>query len=263
MHPKLSKSPLTYVLIQVKFTSVENIEEYTPKLQDKIRGLFPHFQPVNYQGVQFKAGQAVNAGTFKQWHFLDKAKQTGIVLDKESLTIQTSRYDQFQPLLEKFKCVLVKFHEVVEFTLFTRLGLRYINLIEEGIADLNPALQGFQLTGHAFKENQFLTKTDTTQYSQEGVMKIQATHIGDKQVIGNAQNIFIPPDLAEIGKQLAFDEHNKPNGDFLLLDLDHFNADQDDFDVNTILDRLQGLHEVIYQSFCQAIGKKNLTNWSQ
>ncbi len=47
MHPKLSKSPLTYVLAQVKFTSIGDIEKYVPEFQDKIPDLFLHYQFAN------------------------------------------------------------------------------------------------------------------------------------------------------------------------------------------------------------------------
>jgi|GEM_PF-2557989 uncharacterized protein (TIGR04255 family) len=262
MHPKLSKAPVTYVLAQIKFSSIEDIANRIPALQDKIRGDFPHYQQVNIQSIQLREGQQPAATTLIQWHFLDKEKQTGIILDKQTLTIQTSCYEQFQPLLNRFKAVASQFHEILKFSLFTRLGLRYINLIEDGLTKLDPGLQGFQLANNDFDKNQFLTKTETTQRSQAGVLKVQATRFSDKKVIGDIQNIFVPLELADTAKLLSFNGREEPGRAFLLLDLDHFHVGQGDFDIEVIGSRFCELQKMLYQGFCQAVGKENLTAWS-
>lgn len=261
MHPQLSSSPLVYMLAQVKLTSIEKLEDFIPSLQERVRGTFPHYLPVSYQGIQFNQQGQLSHVNLKQWHFLDKGKQTGIVLDKQALTIHTSCYQQFQLIMDKFEKVLTSFHEIVKFSLFTRLGLRYINLIEEGLRDIGPGLQGFHLTGDLFKESQFLSKAETTQYSKVGMIKLQATHIGDKTVIGDLPNICIPPDLSELVKPLTFQNYHEPQDNFLLLDLDHFSEVEEDFDVNRIIESFSGLHEGVYQSFCQAVGDRNLDSW--
>lgn len=262
MHPKLSKPPVTYVLAQVKFSNIENIESRIPELQEKIRGAFPHYEKVNIQTIHLIEGRKTDLAASTQWHFMDKEKQTGIILDNKTLTIHTSRYERFQLLLDGFEKVAIRFHEVLNFSLFTRLGLRYINLIEDGLTNVDKGLQGFQLTDNGFEKNQFLTKTETTQLSQAGFIKVQATRIADKKVIAGIQNIFVPPDLADTAKLLSFKHHKEPEQAFLVLDLDHFNSDQSDFDVKEILQRFHKLQDLIYKSFCQAIGSTNLTNWT-
>ncbi len=262
MHPKLSKPPVTYVLAQIKFSIIENIASYIPQLQDKIRDIFPHYQEVNVQTVQLRGGQQpLNAAILTQWHFIDKEKYTGIILDKQSITIHTSRYEQFQPLLNILEQVVTRFHKILKLVLFTQLGLRYINCIEDGLDNMDPGLLGFQLTDGEFRKNQFLMKTEITQLSQEGVVKIQATHVGDKKVIGSMQNILVPPDLASIANLLSFKPHSEPQQGFLILDLDHFSSIQGDFDIKEILNRLHRLQEVVYRVFCQAVGKTNLQAW--
>lgn len=261
MHPKLSKPPVTYILAQIKFSNIEGIGGRIPELQDKIRGTFPHYQKVNIQSIQLRDGQQPNVVVFTQWHFMDKEKQVGIILDKETLTIHTSRYEQFQPLLDSFEKVAVQFHEVLNFSLSTRLGLRYINLIEDGLTEIHTGLQGFQLRDNGFDDKQFLTRTETTQRSHEGIIKVQVTRIADKKVIEGMQNVFVPLDLADMAKLLSFDHRKGPKKEFLLLDIDHFNNDQHNFDVKEILKRFNKLQELIYQAFCQAVGPANLDKW--
>lgn len=263
MHPKLTKPPVTYVLAQIKFSSIEDIEKYVRKLQDKIRGAFPHYQPINTQTIQLRDDQQPTATTLTQWHFLDKKKQTGIILDKQTLTIHTSHYDQFKPFINELEKVATQFHKILNFSLYTRLGLRYNNLIEGDLTNIDAGLQGFQLRNNGFDENQFLTRTETTQRSKEGVIKIQATRIPDKKIIENSQNIFVSPNLVDTAKLLSFAHYKTPKQELLMLDIDHFNNDQGDFDVKEILNHFNRLQDVIYLVFCKAIGEINLKNWSR
>lgn len=261
MHSRLSKPPVTYALAQVKFSNIENIESRIPELQEKIRSFFPHFQKLDIQTIQLKEGQQLNASVWTQWHFIDKEKQTGIILDKQSLTIHTSHYEQFQPLLESFEKVATRFHEILNFSLSTKIGLRYINIIENGLTEINSGLQGFLLKGDGFNKKHFFTRTETTQPTNAGFIKVQATRITDKQAIANIKNVFVPPDLADIAKLLSFNHHKEPKHEFLVLDLDHFNNSQSDFDVKQILQYFNQIQELLYQAFCQAIGQANLDNW--
>jgi uncharacterized protein (TIGR04255 family) len=263
MHLKLSKQPVTYVLAQVKFSNIEEIGNSVPRLQEEIRHLFPHFQEINTQLIQVSLGQQANLVTGIQWHFIDKAKETGIILDKQSLTIHTSNHQQFQILLDSFENVIEKFHKILNFSLATRLGLRYINIIKikEYIDQIDTRLQGFLLEGGEFEASNFLTTAETIQRSKAGTMKISATRIANKKFIPNIQNIFVPPDLVNNANLLSFKHHSEPEQEFLVLDMDHFNAEQSDFNVKTISSHLQTLQEIIYKAFRQAVGEKNLNNW--
>lgn len=261
MNPKLSKQPVTYVLAQIKFTSIENIAEYVSKLQDSIRERFPHFQDVSMSAIQFKENSVASPMTWVQWHFIDKEKQTGIILDKQSIAIHTTDYTQYHSLISSFGKVIEQFYAILNISLFTRLGLRYINLIEEGLSDINSGLKGFQLSGTEFNEQkQYISQTQTTQQSQKGHVKIQATHVGNKELLGD-NKFLLPFDLIDTVKVLSFKNLKEPQNDFLILDIDHFNNEQGDFEIKEILNQFDQLHETAYQVFCQAVGTTNLQNW--
>lgn len=263
MHSKLSKPPVIYVLGQVRFSSIENIANYIPELQDRIRDIFPHFQKVNIQALQLREeGQQPITTVYNQWHFLDKNKQTGIILDGRSITLHTSQYNQFSTLRDHLEKTLILFNEVLKIALFTRVGLRYINFIEKNIDKIDKGLYGFLLKDEIFPKNKFLTKTETTQASEHGIIKIQSTHVGNKDVISGIKNVFVPPDLLDNANILFFPNRNEPENDFLILDLDHFNDQQGDFDVPEILLRTQELQEVLYLAFCNAVGPDLLKDWS-
>jgi len=262
MHQKLSKSPITYVLAQVRFSTIQSIGDYIPKLQDEIRSFFPHFQKVNLQAIQLREDQQPISSVFNQWHFIDKDRQTGIILDNHSITIHTNQYSQFKPLIENLEKVLTRFNEILKIVLFTRIGLRYINLIENGLDNIDIGLRGFQLKATNFEIDKFLTKTETTQLSNLGIIKIQATHVGNKEIISGTKNLYVPPDLVDAASVLTFQNYKVPDKDFLILDLDHFNEQQGDFDIDEILHNFKEFQEIIYQVFCNAVGEQNLKNWA-
>lgn len=262
MHAKLSKQPVTYVLAQIKFASIEDMANYIPQLQSKIRDNFPHFEQVNIQAIQLREGEKPHPIVFTQWHFMDKKKQTGIILDKQSVTIHTSQYDQFRSFIDIFKKIVSKFHEELNFSLFTRLGLRYVNFIEDGAKEIDSSLQGFRLLGDKFPLNNFMAKTETTQPTKEGIIKIQSMHIENKAIINNVENIFVSPDLIDTARLLSFEHYTKPQTAFLILDIDHSSNKQEDFIISTIVESFDKFHEIIYESFCKAVGENNLSNWA-
>jgi len=262
MHQQLSKAPVTYVLAQVKFSSIENIASYIPQLQDEIRDLFPHYNILSIQAIELKnAQQPPDFTVLTQWHFIDKEKQMGIILDKQAIILHTNKHEKFQTLLSIFETIIARFNKVLKISLSTRLGIRYINLIEHGLQKVNIGLRGFQLLNNGFKEDQFITNTETTQFSQEGIIKIKSTLVKNKTVIGNTFNIFVPLDLVDTAKSLSFQHLTEPKNGFLMLDIDHFSDEQDDFDMANILNRFRQLQEGVYQAFCQSVEKENLKDW--
>jgi uncharacterized protein (TIGR04255 family) len=258
---KLSKPPLKYVLAQVRFSSIENIASMLPLLQDKIRADFPIQERVDINSIRLKEGRAPDVDIFTQWHFVDKERKTGIILDKQTLTIHTSKHVQFEQLLGTFAKVASLFHEILKFSLFTRLGLRYVNLIEDDVSKIDKGLQGFKLSGNEFKKNSYITKTETIQRSIAGMMKVQAIKIEDVKNISGVQNIFVSPDLGDVAKLLSFEHYKKPKKKFVILDIDHFNDYRNDFKVEEIIQLFHTLHDPIYQAFRQAVGLENLNSW--
>ena len=103
MHKLLSKSPITYVLAQVRFTNIESIEKYVPDIQDKIRNYFPKFNNINIHTIELKENQAPTPSSISQWHFMDKDSVMGVLLDGNSITIHTSKYDHFDKIVKRFR----------------------------------------------------------------------------------------------------------------------------------------------------------------
>ena len=262
-HQTLSKSPITYFLAKINFSNIEAIEKYIPELQENIRRLFPDFKKVSVQFIDIKMNQQPSLSTRTQWHFINKESTTGVLLDNSSVAIHTSQYTQFEQILGELKYVLEEFNKILRISLLTRIGLRYINLIQGDLNRyVNPGLLGFYLKDNEyFHCNKFIINTTLNEETKYGIIKIQSGLVSNKEIINKTNNIFIPSDLMEVANYLSFNHHKQPEEDFLVLDLDHFSNNKEDFQINTIIDQLKNLQEALYRAFCTAVKPKALEDW--
>lgn len=261
MHEKIKKSPLTYVLAQIKFSPILSMEEtHIPDLQKVIRTDFSEYKEQTIESFN------LNNKTYnktKSWHFSDKNFTSAIVVTTDSITIHTSKYISFEDMANKLKKVLNKFNEIVKNELYLRIGLRYINFIHTNIEEaLEPELLGYPLRNNDIFEDTYLARTETIQKTKNGTIKINAMHISSKDIIGD-KNIYIPPELAPTADPLSFEHHkNKdPKKEYVTLDIDHFIEARGDFTAERIIENLNNLHEGSFVAFRNAIKKETWNKW--
>ena len=187
--------------------------------------------------------------TITQWHFKDKTSITGVLLDSDTITIHTTKYNDFDTLINKFEGALIKFNSILNISLFERLGLRYINVIDSNFDKyVSQRLLGFSVENEKkFKKSRFLSRTETTQESTTGIIKIQSTNVGSTDLIGKSANYLVPPGLIQIADSLLFEHHKQPKNQYLLLDIDYFSNDQKEFDTKNITNEFAKLHEGIHE----------------
>jgi uncharacterized protein (TIGR04255 family) len=253
---KLSNSPLTYVLAQIRISSVEEISSYVPKLQEAIRKEFPIYKKVDIQTVELKNEAAPNIQTSTQWHFKDKESLVGIIVDRQAITIHTSKYNGFDAFNLQIKKILERFNKILEISLSTRVGLRYINIIQSNLKKyVHSSLLGF----YEEADDNFLANVETTHKTEEGFIKVRAIHPRNATVIH--QEKLVPPNLITSADQLSFKHYGEVNKEYIMLDIDNFHQKQRDFNVIDITKTLSKLHERIYKTFCVAVTKEALKNW--
>jgi uncharacterized protein (TIGR04255 family) len=255
---KLRKSPVTYVLAQIKTSSILQLEKYIPELQEAIRPCFPIFHKIDIQTFEIKPNINPNLYSAKQWHFLNKESTTGILLDSDAITIHSTLHNTFEALIENFSDVLNKFNKILNISLCTRIGVRYINVITSNLEKyIKKELLGFHLNN----KSNFISNTETIQETQIGLIRIRSAHIGHTNIINHNKNNLIPADLAQTAEYLSFGHHKQPTGSFVILDIDHFAEKQNDFDTKKIIHELSQLHEDIYNAFHSAVTNTAIQDW--
>lgn len=267
MSKKLNNPPLIYVLIQVNISPIVSIAKFIPNLQETIRKDFPDIQEINVQVFNLLSGHAKTIEEKKRWHFRDKAKTTGIFIDLNNIFIHTSNYSTFDQIMEKYNKALSQFNNILDISLWNKLGIRYINLISNPKDEIQDKLQGFSLPFKGLIEEQFITKTETLQKTQLGMIRIKASTFNDQENISIIER-YIPPDLLDTANMLDFVQFTDKvsetfNKKFTILDIDHFTIDSpsENFNCNEIITKLYSMHDVMDTAFKQAVTQQALEKW--
>lgn len=263
MHQKLTKSPIKYALAQVRFSNIESIKKYIPEIQDKIRQDFPIFKKITIHALEMRGdNNQPSPSIIHQFHFMDKDQVTGVLLDETSVTIHTSKYNQFDDLATKLENVLTKVNEILSISLFMRLGVRYINVIESNLGEyIKMGLLGFHLEGKHFDNNKYLISTELSQKGEKGLIRIKSTLVGDKEIFAGEPNVLLPLELSTIANFLSFTHYNQPKDKFLMIDIDHSTNTKGDFEVETIMKNIKELQDATYHAFCETVTEKALAAW--
>jgi uncharacterized protein (TIGR04255 family) len=128
------KAPLFQVTCQIKFPAILKIQSEPPAaLQDRIRDAFPLFEGVATQIIPNIPESAANI-VFNQlistgYQFHTEDKDTTISLSTDSIAITTKNYKEWRIFRDQFIAPLSAFVELYKPVFFTRIGLRYQDLV--------------------------------------------------------------------------------------------------------------------------------------
>jgi uncharacterized protein (TIGR04255 family) len=254
---KLRSSPLAYVIAQVRVSSVISIEKYIPEIQESLRHRgFPRFKKGRLHEIRLELDSAPKINLFDRYEFQNKEETSGIVLAPDFISLHTSKYDTGENFEETLKTALSLVHEVVQFNLVERIGLRYVDLIrldqdETWSEYLQPGLLGLD------------TSTLGVSKSLSRVEFVGITDVG-KLVVRYSQSdqgTILPPDL--FPSTLNHDIQLNPNEVVSFLDLDHFSELSRDFEVTSVVETVGDLHDDLDRAFRSAVTAIALLRWGR
>jgi uncharacterized protein (TIGR04255 family) len=143
-----NKNPLTEVICLLNFPAILRIDSEVPAdFQGKIQKKYPIYQDsqpnlkLNFSQelaqvvgntLSLKSGRAT-------YQFLSEDKKWRVVLTRDSLSLSTVEYKRWEDFKEHLEIALNAFLEVYQPAFFSRLGLRYRDLIERSKLGLETA----------------------------------------------------------------------------------------------------------------------------
>lgn len=250
---KLAKTPLVYVIGQVKVSAVMVLETFIPAIQEKLRHLgYPRYTRGRVQQVSISP-EGPAFGSMDRFEFQNRQGNAGIVLAPDFIALHTSTYDTFEVFQAAMKTALDVVHEVVDYKLVERLGLRYVDLIrvaknehirdyvQPGLLGLDPADVG---ATDAIWKVEYLGATD------QGKLAVR---------FSRGKEPLAPPDLFPI--TLKHDLTLAKDESAFFLDLDHFSEDADDFSTAALLEKFGSLHYNLDMAFKAAVTNTALERW--
>lgn len=99
---KLSKQPLALVLIQIRFSPINNLEIYIDQFQDEMRKHdFPLYGKLKNLSVSVTPDGLQGLEQF-QWLFKSCNECKSVIIDSTQLTFQTSEYEYFEEFYDFF-----------------------------------------------------------------------------------------------------------------------------------------------------------------
>src|SRR4051794_1457719 len=113
----LSRTPLIYVVAQVRFSPVMSIDKYVPDIQEKLRQKYPWFQHSRVQELAFQHSGEPTVNFNDRFDFLARDKRTGVVLTRNSVALHTNKYNNFEAFHEEFGEALSAIHDNVGLSL--------------------------------------------------------------------------------------------------------------------------------------------------
>lgn len=135
---RYQKAPLIDTIFQLRFSPILQIETEIPaSFQEKIRHKYPEYTTENqfHQEISgnVESNQFINETrltTTKIHVFSDSGEQTIVRLTRDSISLQTKNYRGWSIFKEDLLDVLHAFYDSYNGFAPTRIGLRYINILE-------------------------------------------------------------------------------------------------------------------------------------
>lgn len=127
-----ASNPLADVICQVRFPRILRIDNELPAdFQDAIRGQFPHFAEATFEVQGLPAGLAASLPSqAKSRTFESEDQAWKVTLTSEFIALSTSRYECWEKFAETLAGPLQALFDIYQPTCASRVGLRYVDIIQ-------------------------------------------------------------------------------------------------------------------------------------
>ncbi len=230
------KNPLKQVICQIRYPAILKIDVGMPAdFQEIVRKEFPIFQennvlanlqlPENFmQAVPQEMLSMLGGGGNRQFQFKTQDESWVISLTKDFIALETSNYSNWEEYRKYLEFALNALVEIYKPSFLTRIGLRYINVIDREALGLencswHELLADFILGGLATSE----IRDEITEHSGSTIVQLE-NNLG----------------LVRIKHGFVQDNSKNPSNIMYLLDNDFYSTKETE--VNNVLDKLDNFN---------------------
>jgi uncharacterized protein (TIGR04255 family) len=128
-------NPLIEVIAQIRFPTILKINSQEPvDFQDSIRFEYPIFEPYRNLSIPTELSNLLtqfnsNITSELIYQFKSSDLNWQLSIDKNSITLATTKYDKYEKFIERFKQAVEIFEKIYNPSFYSRVGLRYRDLI--------------------------------------------------------------------------------------------------------------------------------------
>ncbi len=240
---KLENQPLKFALAEFRFSTVMQIAEYIPKIQEILRKQYPIPVKQSEQAVHVQGG-GIAVSAVDRWAFISANKKSAIDINQERLVYVTTEYPRFPSFSENCKHAIETLASIVEPSLVLRIGLRYSDLITvddgEHMSELINKHFGVPICIESLGETR-QHSTDTFIHTDMGGLAIRTLY--------GENSLACLPDIKGLPIPITAD---MTPSERMILDFDHYWEAKDEsvsFDTTDVLEKLDKLHKAAREAF--------------
>lgn len=256
---RLERNPLIIVLAQVRIPPILRVGEMIPAIQDAFRSLgYPRYGEARILSATLLSGAGAIGGSqpslASRYNFFDRDARRGVVLSPEFVTYQTTSYEGFERFTEEWAQVLDICRTHLGPAFAERLGLRYIDFIQPRSGEhletwLKPGLHGLA---------ELELRNVQAQFEIRGL-----TPVGELVFrLARPRSGLVPGDLQPFELQVVPQEEPR-DGEYAVLDFDHFSTNPRDFDTGQLIEAFWELHDIVDGAFRSAVTPEALAAWGE
>jgi uncharacterized protein (TIGR04255 family) len=232
----LLHSPLVLVIAQVRISTVLQMSEYVPQIQERLRReAFPVFRTSQTQEIVFGPDKPVMSRR-ERWLFSNKEMQRTVILTPNFVALAASVYTVFDDFAETLRTVLSVVGSATQVALSERLGLRYVNVIRLAEGESFSQYLHAGLGGVPPSDLGANTVLQQVQIHADTGMGTLAVRLWQKD-----DGTFMPPDLKDEVVKATITLSSKET--VTVLDIDHISVRSRDFDADHLVEDMWQLHD--------------------
>lgn len=227
------KKPSEEVICQLRFPTILRIDAEAPaSFQESIRQDYPIFQEKSNLGLSSGVPPQISRlfsadfpfGVAKGYEFSSTDKLWTVHLDRDSLAVTTQAYERWEGFKDRFELPFRALCTVYRPRNFSRIGLRYRDVIHRDKLDLTDIRWRDLLNSHIACE---FTSGEVSDYIQQAVHQVVIRDPDGKMQIF-LQHGLAPPNPQSLNSYFIdsdFSVENETEVDDALATLDAFNSE--------------------------------------
>lgn len=251
------RSPLVFVLAQVRISPVLAMESKIPAMQESLRKSgFPRLNVRDIEAIQHFPDGKYQIERNRQWEFINAGRTASVLVDQNFLIYQVTQYQLFEDFVETMRNALQVLEEFAEPGIMSRIGLRYVDLVTPAEGKslehyFAAGLRGFRLPGDVPRER---FRAESISATDKNMMFIH-------RYLEATRGVGLPEDLQPLtlnpSRSLAMKSL------FGLLDMDHVMDVDEPFSTEAAVRHLWALHHHQKIAFEASVTPEALAEWKE
>lgn len=246
MGTPLKNPPVYLTLAQVRFNPILKLVDFLPSIQESFRHAgYPDFerQQLMTIHVSLQDGKPMPTPVSQErFQFGNVEKSHLFILDGQSLTLQSTKYGQFETFSECFAKGLEIVNQAVNLAFTERVGLRYLDRVMPREGETIEQYLADQVHGLASRLGGKPLYSFAEALNEVGNIKLVS------RVAIQEGPLSFPADLQAIN--MVFSERfTSYTGKSAILDNDGFVEGREPFAASAVLKYLDAIHKVIGDAF--------------